>query len=45
MSTPQKPIGSGFSAASTAGDVIKDIDLSNRGVCQKAGEVGGKKLR
>ncbi len=30
MSTLQKPIGSGFDAASTAGDVIKGIDLSGK---------------
>lgn len=30
MSTLQKPIGSGFGAASTAADVIKGIDLSSR---------------
>jgi NAD(P)-dependent dehydrogenase (short-subunit alcohol dehydrogenase family) len=30
MSNLQKPIGSGFGAASTAGDVIKGIDLSGK---------------
>lgn len=30
MPTLQRPIGSGFGAASTAGDVIKGIDLSDR---------------
>src|SRR5690348_10249776 len=30
MPTLQKPIGSGFGAASTASDVIKGIDLSDR---------------
>ncbi len=30
MRTPQQPIGSGFGAASTAADVIKDIDLSGK---------------
>jgi hypothetical protein len=30
MSILQKPIGSGFNAASTAGDVIKGIDLPGR---------------
>ena len=30
MATLQKPIGSGFGAASTAGDVIKGIDLSGK---------------
>jgi NAD(P)-dependent dehydrogenase (short-subunit alcohol dehydrogenase family) len=30
MPTSQKPIGSGFDAASTASDVINGIDLSNR---------------
>ena len=30
MPTLQKPIGSGFGAASTAGDVIKGIELSGR---------------
>jgi NAD(P)-dependent dehydrogenase (short-subunit alcohol dehydrogenase family) len=40
MSTPQKPIGSGFGAASTAGDVIKDIDLSNRVAIVTGGSSG-----
>lgn len=30
MATLQKPIGSGFGAASTAADVIKGIDLSGK---------------
>jgi len=30
MSTPQEPIGSGFTAASTAADVIRGIDLASR---------------
>src|SRR5216683_2434963 len=40
MSTPQKPIGSGFGAASTAGDVIKDIALSNRVAIVTGGSSG-----
>jgi len=40
MSTPQKSIGSGFGAASTAGDVIKDIDLSNRVAIVTGGSSG-----
>ncbi|MGI5149915.1 hypothetical protein ACQEVC_26845 [Plantactinospora sp. CA-294935] len=30
MPGPQRPIGSGFGAASTAGEVIEGIDLSGR---------------
>ena len=30
MATSQKPISSGFGAASTAGDVITGIDLSGK---------------
>lgn len=30
MSTPQSPIGSGFGAASTAAEVIRDIDLTGK---------------
>jgi NAD(P)-dependent dehydrogenase (short-subunit alcohol dehydrogenase family) len=40
MPTLQKPIGSGFGAASTAGDVIKGIDLSNRGAIVTGGYSG-----
>lgn len=40
MSTQQKPIGSGFEAASTTEDVIKGIDLSGKTAIVTGGYVG-----
>ncbi|HVE56600.1 MAG TPA: oxidoreductase [Pyrinomonadaceae bacterium] len=40
MNTLQKPIGSGFEAASTSKDVIKGIDLSGKNVVVTGGYVG-----
>ena len=40
MSHRQHPIGSGFTAASTAGEVLKGIDLSGRNVVITGGHVG-----
>ncbi|HEX2286314.1 MAG TPA: SDR family NAD(P)-dependent oxidoreductase, partial [Mycobacterium sp.] len=40
MTNKQHPIGTGFTAASTAEDVVKDIDLTGRNVVVTAGHVG-----
>ncbi|MGA5537956.1 SDR family NAD(P)-dependent oxidoreductase [Mycolicibacterium nivoides] len=40
MTQNQRPIGSGFTAASTAADVLAGIDLSGRNVIVTAGHVG-----
>ena len=40
MATLQKPIGSGFGAASTAADVIKGIDLSGKTAIVTSGHSG-----
>jgi NAD(P)-dependent dehydrogenase (short-subunit alcohol dehydrogenase family) len=40
MTQKQQPIGSGFTAASTAADVVKGIDLSGRNVIVTGGHVG-----
>lgn len=40
MTNKQHPIGSGFTAASTAGDVLAGIDLSGRNAIVTAGHVG-----
>ncbi|WP_135458340.1 SDR family NAD(P)-dependent oxidoreductase [Mycobacterium sp. DL99] len=40
MTQNQRPIGSGFTAASTATDVLAGIDLSGRNVIVTAGHVG-----
>ena len=40
MSTQQHPLGSGFTAASTAADVVAGVDLSGRTVIVTAGHVG-----
>jgi NAD(P)-dependent dehydrogenase (short-subunit alcohol dehydrogenase family) len=40
MTQKQQPLGSGFTAASTATDVLKGIDLSGRNVIVTGGHVG-----
>ncbi|TDD73536.1 SDR family NAD(P)-dependent oxidoreductase [Actinomadura darangshiensis] len=40
MTQKQHPIGSGFTAASTAGDVLKGIDLSGKNAVVTGGHVG-----
>jgi NAD(P)-dependent dehydrogenase (short-subunit alcohol dehydrogenase family) len=40
MTQKQQPLGSGFTAASTAADVVKGIDLSGRNVIVTGGHVG-----
>jgi NAD(P)-dependent dehydrogenase (short-subunit alcohol dehydrogenase family) len=40
MTHKQQPIGSGFTAASTADDVVKGIDLSGRNIIVTGGHVG-----
>ncbi|MDW5324319.1 SDR family NAD(P)-dependent oxidoreductase [Plantactinospora sp. KLBMP9567] len=40
MPSPQRPIGSGFGAASTAGEVIEGIDLSGRTAIVTGGHSG-----
>jgi hypothetical protein len=40
MSTPQAPIGSGFSAFTTAAEVIKGINLSGKNVIVTGGYSG-----
>jgi len=40
MTQKQQPLGSGFTAASTATDVVKGIDLSGRNVIVTGGHVG-----
>jgi NAD(P)-dependent dehydrogenase (short-subunit alcohol dehydrogenase family) len=40
MSTPQAPIGSGFGAATTAGDVIRGCDLTNKVAIVTGGYAG-----
>ncbi len=40
MTHKQHPIGSGFAAASTADEVLADIDLSGKNVIVTGGHVG-----
>jgi NAD(P)-dependent dehydrogenase (short-subunit alcohol dehydrogenase family) len=40
MTTKQHPLGSGFTAASTADDVLAGIDLSGKNVIVTGGHVG-----